>query len=62
MSNPRIILASQSPRRLEILKGVLPAGTAVTVVDAGIDEKGARAAERSILAFNPAVDRLAQHT
>lgn len=42
MRSPRIILASQSPRRLEILKGVLPPGTPVTVVSPGIDEKAIR--------------------
>ncbi|HXV27022.1 MAG TPA: Maf family protein [Candidatus Paceibacterota bacterium] len=42
MANPRIILASQSPRRAEILRGVLPPGTSLTVVNPAIDEKAIR--------------------
>lgn len=38
----RIILASQSPRRLEILRSVVPEGAALEAMPANIDEKAIR--------------------
>jgi predicted house-cleaning NTP pyrophosphatase (Maf/HAM1 superfamily) len=45
----RIILGSQSPRRLEILRSVVPVGTCIDVLPADIDEKAIRHTSASAL-------------
>lgn len=50
MSMPRIILASQSPRRAEIMRTVLPEGATMEVIPVNLDEKAIGGERRASLA------------